>query len=118
SGRAITRMGGSQLLGSPVSSGAMIDELGDGLAPHGQLTLLGMAGQEWSISPDKLVAHARSLSGLIPGNPAETEAAMRFALTNGVRPMTETVPLDRAADALAEQQAGRARFRMVLTVDR
>lgn len=117
-GRALHRMGGAQLIVSTVPSGAMIDELVDGLAPHGQLTLLGMDGQEWSISPDKLVAHARSLSGHITGNPTETEAAMRFALTNGVRPMTETVPLDRAADALAEQQAGRARFRMVLTVDR
>ena len=40
-----------------------------------------------------------------------------FAVTDGIRPPSGAVPLDRAADALAKQQAGRARFRMVLTAD-
>jgi propanol-preferring alcohol dehydrogenase len=32
--------------------------------------------------------------------------------------MIETVPLDEAANAYAKMMAGKARFRMVLTMDR
>ena len=32
--------------------------------------------------------------------------------------MVETMPLERASDAYAKLMAGKARFRMVLTVDR
>jgi hypothetical protein len=32
--------------------------------------------------------------------------------------MIETVPLDQAANAYAKMMAGKARFRMVLTMDR
>jgi len=34
-----------------------------------------------------------------------------------VSAMIETVPLERAADAYAKMMAGKARFRMVLTMD-
>ncbi len=40
---------------------------------------------------------------------------MRFALASGVRPRVQTAPLEQAAEALKTQQAGQARFRMVLT---
>ncbi|MFM9615052.1 hypothetical protein [Streptomyces niveiscabiei] len=42
---------------------------------------------------------------------------MRFAVTTGVRPMVETVPLEEAQHALKTQQEGKARFRMVLIPD-
>jgi len=34
---------------------------------------------------------------------------------SGVRPMTETFPLERAADAYDRMMSGEARFRVVLT---
>jgi D-arabinose 1-dehydrogenase-like Zn-dependent alcohol dehydrogenase len=36
---------------------------------------------------------------------------------SGVHPMIETYPLDRVAEAYEQMHSGRARFRVVLTVD-
>ena len=57
------------------------------------------------------------LRGHLTGTPVQTEAAMRFAVQNAVRPVVQTRPLSQAAQALAEQQAGAVRFRMVLSTD-
>jgi D-arabinose 1-dehydrogenase-like Zn-dependent alcohol dehydrogenase len=40
---------------------------------------------------------------------------MRFSALTGVRPMIETLPLERAAEAYERMMAGDARFRIVLT---
>jgi alcohol dehydrogenase len=40
---------------------------------------------------------------------------MKFAQLSGVRPLIETMPLERAQDAYDRMMSGNARFRMVLT---
>ena len=39
---------------------------------------------------------------------------MRFSALTGVRPMTETYPLERAAEGYERMISGAARFRVVL----
>ena len=39
-----------------------------------------------------------------------------FAELTGVRPMIETYPLEKAAEAYARMMSGNARFRVVLTM--
>jgi alcohol dehydrogenase len=39
---------------------------------------------------------------------------MNFSALAGIRPMTETVPLDEVNEAFARMMSGAARFRMVL----
>lgn len=116
-GAALNSLGGAQLIISTASSNDLLPELLDGLAPHGHLTVIAFGREPLPLRLDKLVAHARTISGHLTGSPVDTEAAMRFAVTNGVRPHIQTMPLDRAPEALAVQQAGRARFRMVLTTE-
>ncbi len=41
---------------------------------------------------------------------------MAFGALHGIRPMVETMPLDRAAEACQRMLSGAARFRMVLTM--
>lgn len=57
---------------------------------------------------------------IVRGHPAGTsqdvEDTMAFSALHGIRPTTETVPLDRADEAYQKMLAGKARFRMVLTV--
>ncbi|GAA5161947.1 alcohol dehydrogenase [Pseudonocardia eucalypti] len=114
-GAALNALGGAELVISTATGTDLLGELLDGLAPHGQLTVIGLDGKPLELRLDKLVMHARSINGHLTGSPSDTEQAMRFAVTTGVRARVQTVPLDAAAEALAEQQAGRARFRMVLT---
>lgn len=50
------------------------------------------------------------------GTPADSEDTLRFAELSGVRPMIETYPLERAAEAYARMLSGKAEFRVVLTM--
>jgi alcohol dehydrogenase len=46
---------------------------------------------------------------------ADVEEPLQFAALTGVRPITETRPLDEVGAAYDRMLAGDARFRMVLT---
>jgi alcohol dehydrogenase len=113
-GSALGEMGGCRLILSTASSSAPLAELLDGLTPHGRLTIVGFDANPLQIPLDRLVMHARSVSGHVTGTPTDTEQAMAFAMATGVRPRVQTYPLDRAAAALTSQIEGRARFRNVL----
>jgi D-arabinose 1-dehydrogenase-like Zn-dependent alcohol dehydrogenase len=41
---------------------------------------------------------------------------MHFAELSGVRPMIETYPLEKAAEAYERMMSGKAEFRVVLTI--
>jgi D-arabinose 1-dehydrogenase-like Zn-dependent alcohol dehydrogenase len=43
------------------------------------------------------------------------EDILRFAELTAVRPMIETYPLEKAAEAFAQMMSGKAEFRVVLT---
>jgi alcohol dehydrogenase len=114
-GHVLRDLGGCRLILSTAASSAPLAGLVDGLAPHGRLTVVGFDGTPLRLPLAKLVMHARSVTGHVTGNPTDTEQAMRFALVSGVRPRVRAVPLEQAGEALTTQQAGQARFRMVLT---
>ncbi|WP_406430762.1 alcohol dehydrogenase catalytic domain-containing protein [Streptomyces sp. NBC_00631] len=113
-GAELGKLGGARVILSTASSSKPLAELVDGLAPHGRLTVVGFDGSPLQLPLAKLVMGARSVTGHLTGSPADTEQAMRFAVANGIRPQVQTVPLERAQQALDTQQEGRARFRMVL----
>ena len=56
----------------------------------------------------------RSIYGSLAGTAIDTEDALAFSVLENIRPMTETVPLEEAADGYARMMQGKARFRMVL----
>jgi D-arabinose 1-dehydrogenase-like Zn-dependent alcohol dehydrogenase len=49
------------------------------------------------------------------GTAADSADTLRFSVLTGVRPMIETMPLERAMEAYERMMSGAARFRMVLT---
>jgi alcohol dehydrogenase len=113
-GAALAESGGADLIVYTASSTEPVEELMAGLAVHGQLTLLGADANAVSIPSGQLVAKGQTVTGHLTGSPRETEEAMEFALTTGVRPVIERLPLEQAADAVDRLRAGRARFRIVL----
>lgn len=119
-GAALARLGGADLILSTVPSTGAVEELLDGLAVGGRLTLIGVDGGSIRVPAARLVMSAQTLTGHLTGSPVDTEEAMRFAVTNGVRPHVEMLPLERAGEAVERLAAGRARFRIVLdaTADR
>jgi len=97
-------------------SGA-ISALTDGLAPNGTLMIVGAAAEPIQVSPIQLIRGRKSIRGWASGHPADSEETMKFAVLTGVRPMIETYPLARAAQALERMMTNKARFRVVLRME-
>ncbi|MFD7562728.1 zinc-binding dehydrogenase [Streptomyces tendae] len=113
-GAALKELGGADLIVHTASSTAPVDELLTGLAAHGQLTLVGVDAGSLTVPAVRLVMNGHTLTGHLTGSPRETEEAMAFAVTTGVRPVIERMPLEQAGEAVTRLRSGAPRFRIVL----
>jgi len=109
------RGGASAILATAPSSKSM-SELIDGLAPNGKLVVIGVEFKPIEVTPIQLITGTRTIEGWVAGTPADNEDTLNFADLSGVRPMIETYPLEKAAEAYARMLSGDARFRVVLTM--
>ena len=85
-----------------------------GLAARGKLIVVGVPQDQIQLSAFTLVFGERLIYGSVTGTPIDNEDTLAFSVLENIRPMIETVPLERAADAYARMMQGKARFRMVL----
>jgi D-arabinose 1-dehydrogenase-like Zn-dependent alcohol dehydrogenase len=113
---ALRALGGAQVILATAPSSKSMSELIDGLAPNGKLMVIGVATDPIEVTPVQLISGSRAIQGWASGTPADAEDTLRFAELCGVRPMIETYPLERAAEAYARMLSGRAEFRVVLTM--
>ena len=112
----LQKMGGAQvILGTAPSAKSMTDVI-DGLAPNGRLMVVGAESEPIQVTPVQLINGSRSIQGWASGTPTDAEDTLRFAELTGVRPMIETYPLEKAAEAYARMMSGKAQFRVVLTM--
>jgi D-arabinose 1-dehydrogenase-like Zn-dependent alcohol dehydrogenase len=88
----------------------------DGLGPNGELMVVGAAPDPIEVTPSQLIFGSRTIQGWASGTPADAEDTLNFATQSGVRPMIETYPLAKAAEAYARMMSGKAEFRVVLTM--
>jgi D-arabinose 1-dehydrogenase-like Zn-dependent alcohol dehydrogenase len=93
-----------------------MSEVIDGLAPNGKLMVVGASLDSIEVTPVQLITGSRAIQGWASGTPADAEDTLRFAELTGVRPMIETYPLEKAAEAYARMMSGSAQFRVVLTM--
>ena len=113
---ALQKLGGAQVILATAPSSKAMSEVIDGLAPNGKLMVVGASGDSLSVTPIQLITGSRAIQGWASGTPADAEDTLRFAELTGVRPMIETYPLDKAAEAYARMMSGNAQFRVVLTM--
>jgi D-arabinose 1-dehydrogenase-like Zn-dependent alcohol dehydrogenase len=93
-----------------------MSELINGLGPNGTLIVVGAAFDPIEVTPLQLISGSKTIQGSSSGTPADSEDTLRFAELSGVRPMIETYPLEKAAEAYARMMSGNAQFRVVLTM--
>ena len=86
------------------------------LGPNGKLMVIGAGFDPIEVTPLQLINGSRTIQGWASGTPADSEDTLRFAELSGVRPMIETYPLEKAAEAYARMMSGKAEFRVVLTM--
>jgi D-arabinose 1-dehydrogenase-like Zn-dependent alcohol dehydrogenase len=87
-----------------------------GLGRDGRLLVVGAAPEPIEVSPIQLIPGRRSVAGWPSGTPVDSEDTLKFSAMTGVRPMIETYPLERAAEAFERMMSGKARFRVVIEV--
>jgi D-arabinose 1-dehydrogenase-like Zn-dependent alcohol dehydrogenase len=78
--------------------------------------VIGAAFDPLTVTPVQLITGCRTIQGWAAGTPADSEDTLRFAELSGVRPMIETYPLAKAAEAYKRMLSGKAEFRVVLTM--
>lgn len=114
--QALQRQGGARLVLATAPSSKAMSEAIDGLGPNGKLLVLGAAPEPIEVTPVQLIMGSRTIQGWASGTPSDSEDTLRFAELSGVRPMIETYPLAKAAEAYARMMSGKAEFRVVLTM--
>ena len=113
---ALQRLGGARVILSTAPSAKAMSELIDGLGPNGEFLVVGAPSDPIQVTAFQLISGSRTIQGWAAGTPADTEDTLRFAELTGVRPMIETYPLEKAAEAYARMLSGKAQFRCVLTM--
>ncbi|MET9908657.1 alcohol dehydrogenase [Streptomyces sp. NPDC006476] len=113
---ALQSLGGANVVLATASNSAAITSAVDGLAPRGELVVIGGAPEPLGVNPAQLLMSGRILRGHPSGTAQDVQDTMEFSALHGIRPMTETVPLDQAGEAYQRMLSGAARFRMVLTM--
>ncbi|RZT88746.1 alcohol dehydrogenase/propanol-preferring alcohol dehydrogenase [Pseudonocardia sediminis] len=116
-GQALAELGGATVILATATSGAAASALLPGLAGRGQMIVVGAAEDPLEVPATALIMPAAGVSGHPSGTSQDSEDTLRFSDLTGVRPMIETMPLEKAAEAYDRMMANDARFRMVLTTE-
>jgi propanol-preferring alcohol dehydrogenase len=115
-GQALQELGGAALVIFTASGGRAVAQLVKGLRPRGKIMMLGATPEPIEVSTSDLLFASRSIEGALTGDPATGDATLKFSVLTGIAAMIETMPLERAAEAYAKMMAGKARLRIVLTM--
>jgi alcohol dehydrogenase, propanol-preferring len=114
--QALQALGGAKVILITASGGNTATETFKGLRPGGVSIVLGVGSEPIEVSDMDLTFGGRELAGALTGDPATGDTTLRFSALSGVAAMIEKVPLEEAANAYEKMKAGKARFRIVLTM--
>jgi D-arabinose 1-dehydrogenase-like Zn-dependent alcohol dehydrogenase len=110
----LLKLGGAKVILATATSGEAMSAVQGGLGVNGTLLVVG-AAESMQVSPVLLLMGCRSVKGWYSGTAVDSQDTLAFSVQSGVRPMTETYPLERASEAFDRMMSGKARFRVVLT---
>src|SRR5271154_6745221 len=117
-GEALRSLGSTTLILATASGGKSVAETFKGLRPRGRVIVLGATAEPIQLSSFDLLFGSRGIEGSLTGDPAAGDATLKFSVQTGIQAMIETMPLEQASEAYAKMMAGKARFRIVLTMER
>jgi len=113
----LAKLGGAKAVIATVTNGPAMAATVGGLAPRGRLMVLGAASEPIEVSSMALIMNRCAVEGWYSGTSIDAEETLAFSAQSGVRPMNESYPLERAAEAYDRMISGKARFRVVLTME-
>lgn len=113
----LTKMGGASVILATAPNSKAMSDLIDGLGVDGKLLVVGASADPISVTPIQLIINRRSIQGWPSGTARDSEDTLNFCALTGIRPMVETFPLEQAAAGYERMVSGKARFRVVLTMN-
>jgi D-arabinose 1-dehydrogenase-like Zn-dependent alcohol dehydrogenase len=111
----LTKLGGAKVILATVTDAKSMSSVIAGLGVEGKLMVVGVSTEPIEVPPLLLITPKRSITGWPSGTSSDSEDTLKFSVLSDVRPMIETFPLARAAEAYQRMLSGKARFRVVLT---
>jgi propanol-preferring alcohol dehydrogenase len=115
--KSLQALGGAAVVLATASGGKAVADTVKGLRPNGVVIALGVTDDPIELSSVDLIFGSRQVRGALTGDPATGDATLKFSVLSGVAAMIETMPLEKAPEAYAKMMAGKARFRIVLTMN-
>jgi len=112
----LTHLGGAKVILATVTDSDAMAAVVGGLGPKGSPMVIG-ATSSLTVSPLQLITGNRSVTGWYSGTSIDSEDTMTFSVLSGVRSMNEVFPMERAAEGYERMLSGKARFRVVLTME-
>jgi D-arabinose 1-dehydrogenase-like Zn-dependent alcohol dehydrogenase len=113
----LKKLGGVNLIVATAPDSKSMSLLTSGLKRNGKLLVVGAGPDPLTITPVQFIFGRIMVQGWASGTAKDSEETMEFSALSGVRPMIEKYPLEKAAEAYDQMISGRARFRVVLTMN-
>lgn len=113
---ALQKLGGAALIVATAPDPDAISLLTGGLQVGGKLLVLAPAG-ELKINSMDLITKGAGVVGWPSGHALDSEEAIDFTRSKGVKCMIEKFPLDKAQEAFDYMMSGDVRFRSVLVME-
>jgi D-arabinose 1-dehydrogenase-like Zn-dependent alcohol dehydrogenase len=111
----LNKLGGASVVLATVTHAPTMTAAIGGLAPRGQLIVVGVDMQPIEVSPALIVTASRQVLGHASGTSKDSEDTLDFSSLQKIAPRIETYPLEEAAAGYERMMSGGARFRVVLT---
>jgi D-arabinose 1-dehydrogenase-like Zn-dependent alcohol dehydrogenase len=111
---ALGERGGGDAILSTVPAAAAIESVVGGLAPDGELLLVGAPSEPVEISIPPMLDDRLTLRGWSAGHPGDAADTLALAAQQDIEPWTEQYSLDGIGEAVASMTSGSTRFRAVI----
>ena len=112
----LTKLGGARVVLATAPDAKSMAPLIEAVGPDGKLLIVGAPAEPFPVGALSLILKKRSISGWASGTAKDSEDTLQFSSRSGVRPMIETFPLARVAEAYERMATSKVRFRAVLTM--
>ena len=113
----LNKLSGAKVIIATVTNADAMTAVLGGLGANGVLMVIGAAGPI-SVNPILLINGRRSVKGWYSGTSIDSQDALKFSALAGVQSMNEVFPLERVTEAYERMMSGKARFRVVLSMER
>jgi D-arabinose 1-dehydrogenase-like Zn-dependent alcohol dehydrogenase len=117
-GKALAKLGGAKVIITTVTSGSAMSAMLGGLGVDGKLIALGVSQEPIAVTSLQLIGGRKSVAGWPSGASIDSQDTLKFSALTGVRPIVQEMPLEKAAEGYKLMMDNKARFRIVLTMDR